>query len=81
MLRKRVYAYQVKNFSAIQDRSERGDAEAVNPIVDGKVACSRAYALPVFLKVWARSRPTFSLSVYKEGLALAGSGMMPKFTR
>lgn len=76
-----MQAYHFKNFSAIQDRSESGDAEAVNPIVDGKVACSRAYALPTFLKAWARSRPTFSRSVYKDGLAPAGSGMMPKFTR
>jgi hypothetical protein len=53
----------------------------VNPIVDGKVACSRAYALPVFLKAWARLRPIFSRSVYKVGLAPVGSGMMPKFTR
>jgi hypothetical protein len=33
---------QLRNFSAIQERSESGEAETVKEIVEGKVACSRA---------------------------------------
>ena len=68
----------VRNFSAIQGRRERGDAETVKDIVDGKVGCSRAYALPTRLNSCARRSPFFSSVVYEVVSIFAGSGMMPK---
>jgi hypothetical protein len=49
---------QERNFSAIQGRRASGEAETAKPIVEGKVACSSAYALPIDLNSAPRSRPT-----------------------
>ncbi len=76
----RIYSMLLKYSFTYQANKATGLLASTCPIVLVRVACSRAYALPVFMNSAALSRPLRSSSLNVLLSTPDGSGMMQKLT-